>query len=95
MAAELTGLFDGDLGLLFPHLKGKASVAVLFEMSNREIDVCAAVGTAENVTEEISLQEALPAAAHHLANGLQINRQMTCQARKFQWCIGKGAGLGC
>ncbi|EXU96639.1 hypothetical protein X797_010315 [Metarhizium robertsii] len=47
---ELTDLFDGDLGLLFPHLKGKASVALLFEMSNREIDVCAAAGTAENVT---------------------------------------------
>ena len=28
MAAELTDLFDGDMGVLFPHLKGKASVAV-------------------------------------------------------------------
>lgn len=87
--------YDSDLGLLFPHLKGKASVAVLFEMSNCEIGVCATAGTAENVTEEIALREALPAAAHHLAHGFQINRQMTCQAGKCQWCIGKGAGLGC
>ncbi|KAG8417444.1 hypothetical protein J3458_004951 [Metarhizium acridum] len=28
VAAELTDLFDGEVGLLFPHLKGKASVAV-------------------------------------------------------------------
>ncbi|KAK0762966.1 hypothetical protein N5P37_004492 [Trichoderma harzianum] len=28
VAAELTDLFDGDVGVLFPHLKGKASVSV-------------------------------------------------------------------
>lgn len=28
MAAELTDLFDGDANVLFPHLKGKASVSV-------------------------------------------------------------------
>ncbi|KAL7944954.1 hypothetical protein V8C42DRAFT_358051 [Trichoderma barbatum] len=28
MAAELTVLIDGDVGVLFPHLKGKASVSV-------------------------------------------------------------------